>query len=1301
MTDIDGTGNSVAEDAIVGTVVGVTASASDDDATTNTITYTLDDDAGGLFAIHSGTGVVTGNAALDYETATSHNVIVRATSADTSFSTQSFSITVTDVNEGGVSAISDTDGTADLVAENSANGTAVGVTAFASDPDGTDSVSYSLDDNASGRFAIDTNTGLVTVAAGLDREAAASYDITVRATSTDTSFTTKAFTIAIGDVDDFDVTAPTDTDGTADAVNENAANGTAVGITGFATDDDATTNGVTYSLFDDAGGRFAIDSSTGIVTVADGTQLNREADATHDITIRATSDDGSTDDTTFTIAINDVDEFEISAISDSDATLDNVDENATVGVTAFASDADATTNGVTYSLDDDATGQFAIDGSSGLVTVAGAIDREAGATRTITVRATSDDASFSTKDFTIAINDLDEFDISAISDADATLDNVDENATVGTTVGVTAFASDGDATTDGVTYSLDDDSTGQFAINGSSGLVTVAGAIDREAGATRTITVRATSDDGSFSTKDFTIAINDLNDNAPIISVGQTFEVSEFASNGDGVGTATATDVDTVGVIQNWAITSGDVDGVFEVDAASGEIRVADNSLLNFETTATYVLSLRVEDGANTSSTQTVTVNVVDENDVPVLNVNAGIPVVEGGDVIISSAELEVSDEDELPSDIRYTVVDSPSASRLELTSDPGVSIATFTQADIDNNLLRFVHDGSEADDSFTFSISDGSGGTIGTTLFSISNLRVNDAPVNSTPASQTTNEDTPLVFSSGAGNGISVSDVDLNGGLIGIRLVATNGTLTLASTSGLVFASGNGSNDSDLVFAGLIDDVNDALKGLKFAPNANYNGPATVRVITRDMGSSGSGGEQIDDDTINITVTAVNDNPVAADDEYSTSEDNALTVTVASGLLSNDSDIDGDALTVVAVSVTTNGALSLNGDGSFVYTPNANFNGVDSFTYHATDGSLQSETRTVTLNVSAVNDASVSVDDEFTIDQMTVLELSAANGVLVNDLDVEADALQAVLVDGPQHGRLVLNADGSLTYTPTATFFGEDTFTYRSVDGSDDGSIGTVRIVVRQTVTSGGDGDVVIVEESDTTDGDETNDSGESDNGTGVSGDDAVDGSVDSDPGETSTTPTIVSPTDTSGETTDTTRNVNNNDDDGQSTNGSENEQPTFVAAFRVDERGELRDRVTGRIVEDAGVVVFTSTDVGSMVYVLEQTGFWTELDTFEQDVQASILQEGEWEELVVETTTVAGTTLTVGYIVWLLRSGSIVFGLVSSLPAWTMMDPLPVLQSGLEGVGDTDNFDDDSLQGILQAHHDGTESPAESFEE
>lgn len=1084
------------------------------------------------------------------------------------------------------------------------------------------------------------------------------------------------------------------------------------------TSSDLDSDTLKYSITGGAdASKFDIDSGSGVLTFVTAPDFENATDVgsnnQYEVTVSVIDGNGGSDsqDITVTVvAVNDNKPVIISNGGEATASI-TLAENSAAVTTVTATDDDLPAQDLDFTISGGAdAARFIIDEATGELTFEVApnfetpSDTGADNDYEVIVRVSDGIDFFDTQTITVTITDVDEFDVSAITDADNGTNSVNENASAGVSVGIRATATDDDATTNAITYSLDDDSNGEFFIEPSAGDVKVAGPIDYEAGATRTITVRVTSEDGSFSTKEFSIDVNDLNDNAPIISVGQTFEVSEFASNGDSVGTATATDPDIVGTIQNWAITGGNVDNIFEIDSASGELRVADNSLLNFETMATYTLSLRVEDGANTSSNQSVTVNVIDQNDLPVLNVNAGISVVEGGDITISKTELSVTDEDELPGEIQYSIVDAPTAGRLELTTDPGVSVSSFTQADIDNNLLRFVHDGSEADDSFTFSISDGSGGTIGTTLFSITNLRVNDAPVNSTPTSQTTSEDTPLVFSSGAGNGISVSDVDLSGGLIGIRLVATNGTLTLGSTSGLVFATGDGNSDADIVFAGLIADVNNALEGLTFAPTADYNGLAGVRVISRDMGSSGSGGEQIDDDTIEITVTAVNDNPVASDDEYSINEDITLTVSAANGLLSNDSDIDGDALSVVAVSSTANGALSLSADGSFVYTPNENFNGVDSFTYRATDGSLQSETRTVTLNVAAVNDASVSIDDEFTIDQLTVLELSAANGVLVNDLDVEADELQAVLVDGPQNGRLVLNADGSLTYKPNATFFGEDTFTYRSVDGSDDGSIATVRIVVRQTVTSGGDGDVVVVEESDTTatDVDEANDGGDGDNGTGIVAEDTVDGSVDTDSGEASTTLTMVSPVETSGEATDTTTNVNDNTDgdDGGSTAGSTAEQPTFITSFRIDERGELRDRVTGRIVEDAGVVVFTSTDVGSMVYVLEQTGFWTELDTFEQDVQASILQEGEWEELVVETTTVAGTTLTVGYIVWLLRSGSVVFGLVSSLPAWTMMDPLPVLESGLEGLGDSESSDDDSLQGILQAHHDGTDSPAESFE-
>ena len=159
--------------------------ASDADATNNAITYTLDDDAGGRFAINGSTGEITVNAALDYESNTSHNVIVRAASSDGSSSTQGFTINVTDVSEFGATPIVDNDGASDRVAENSVVGTTVGVTAFSDDADGTDTISYSLDDNDGGRFAIDSTTGIVTVAGGIDREADGASRIDHRASHLD------------------------------------------------------------------------------------------------------------------------------------------------------------------------------------------------------------------------------------------------------------------------------------------------------------------------------------------------------------------------------------------------------------------------------------------------------------------------------------------------------------------------------------------------------------------------------------------------------------------------------------------------------------------------------------------------------------------------------------------------------------------------------------------------------------------------------------------------------------------------------------------------------------------------------------------------------------------------------------------------------------------------------------------------------------------------------------------------------------------------------------------------------------
>lgn len=309
--DKDATGNSISEKSDDGDYVGLTASAFDSDGSNNEITYSLDDDAGGRFAIDSKTGEVTvANAALlDAETALAHNIVVRASSADGSSVTRTFKISVEDLDEFDLGPLSDSNMSANRVAENAVAGTVVGLTANATDGDATNSkVTYSLLDDAGGRFVINATTGVVTVANGvlLDRETAGDHAITVQALSQDGSVSTAVFLIAIDDVDEFDVTGPVDTQAAPNQVNENAAAGTAVGIVVSAGDSDFSNNQITYSLLNDAGGRFQIHASTGVVTVANGGLLNHEASSSETIIVQATSADGSSSTQLFVIGVLDV-----------------------------------------------------------------------------------------------------------------------------------------------------------------------------------------------------------------------------------------------------------------------------------------------------------------------------------------------------------------------------------------------------------------------------------------------------------------------------------------------------------------------------------------------------------------------------------------------------------------------------------------------------------------------------------------------------------------------------------------------------------------------------------------------------------------------------------------------------------------------------------------------------------------------------------------------------------------------------------------------------------------------------------
>jgi hypothetical protein len=269
---------------------------------------------------------------------------------------------------------------------------------------------------------------------------------------------------------------------------------------------------------------------------------------------------------------------------------------------------------------------------------------------------------------------------------------------------------------------------------------------------------------------------------------------------------------------------------------------------------------------------------------------------------------------------------------------------------------------------------------------------------------------------------------------------------LTVPAASGIL----NNDSDpgSDPLSAALVEgpahgtlDLN-ANGGFTYTPAADFNGTDSFSYRASD-GLSTSGVA-----TVRLTILPVQDRPVARADAYSVAEDGVLEV-AAPGLLGNDGDVDGDALKAVLVTGPAHGLLDLHADGSFTYTPAGDFNGADSFTYQAEDDAGASEPVTVRIDVTPVNDPPRAIDDAYQLAEDAVLTVSAAEGVLANDVDVDGPELTVVLVDAPQHGLLVLGADGAFTYTPDPDFHGSDSFTYRATDGFGTSGLATVSLVI------------------------------------------------------------------------------------------------------------------------------------------------------------------------------------------------------------------------------------------------------------
>ena len=593
---------SLAENSADGTVV-VSVSASDVDAG-DSLSYAITGgDPTGVFAINATTGEITvaDGSQLDFETSPVFSLTVTVTDSGGLTDEAAVTVNLTDVNEEPAAS----DATFAL-AENSADGTVVG-SVSASDVDAGDSLSYAITDgDPTGVFAINAATGEITVADGsqLDFETSPIFSLTVTVTDSGGLTDEAAVTVNLTDVNE----EPTASDATF-VLAENSGDGAVVGSVS-ASDPDAG-DSLSYAITDgDPTGVFAINATTGEITVADGSQLDFETSPVFNLTVTVTDAGGLTDEAAVTVNLTDVNEDP--AASDATFALaENSADGAVVG-SVSASDPDAGDT-LTYVITGgDPGGAFSIDAATGEITVndSAQLDFETTPIFNLTVTVTDAGGLTDTAAVTVNLTNANE----APTATDATF-SLAENSANGAVVGIVS-ASDPDAG-DTLSYAITGGNPGgAFAIDAATGQITVANATQLDFETTPVFNLAVTVTDAGSLTDTAAVTVNLTDVNEGPAASDTTFSLAENSADGTVVGSVSASDVDA-GDALSYAIMGGDPLGAFAMDAATGEITVADSAQLDFETTQVFNLSVTATDAGGLTDTAAVTVNLTGANEAP------------------------------------------------------------------------------------------------------------------------------------------------------------------------------------------------------------------------------------------------------------------------------------------------------------------------------------------------------------------------------------------------------------------------------------------------------------------------------------------------------------------------------------------------------------------------------------------------------------------------------------------------------------------------------------------------------------
>ncbi|MSU57437.1 MAG: tandem-95 repeat protein [Pedosphaera sp.] len=532
-------------------------------------------------------------------------------------------------------------------------------------------------------------------------------------------------------------------------------------------------------------------------------------------------------------------------------------------------------------------------------------------------------------------------------------------------ISVPVLANDSDPNGDPLTIIAVNPTNGTAIISGTNVVFTPA------TNFSGTATVGYTISDGNGGTASalITVTVN----NATPVANGDTFTTLED----------TTLTIPAAGILTNDVDADGDaLSALLVANVASGTLTLNANGSFTYTPDTNFsgsdFFTYRATDGTATSGVATVTINITPVNDAP----------------------LAVNDTTSTPEDVPVTIPvlandSDPEGTPLTIT---GTSTTNGTAIVSGTNVVFTPSTNFNGTVVFSYTISDG-------TNTATANVTVTVAPVNDAPIavndSASTPEDVPVTIP------VLANDSDPEGTPLTITGTSTtNGTAVISGTN------------------------------VVFTPGTNFNGTAIFSYTISDGTNTATA-------NVTVTVNAVDDAPVSVNDSYSTLKNIALNI-AAPGVLGNDTDVETNALSALLVNNPTNGSLTLNANGSFLYTPASNYVGSDVFTYRAYDAGATGNVATVTINITATNTAPVANNDSYTTLEDTTLNIPVA-GILTNDTDIDGDALTALLVANVTSGTLNLNANGSFSYTPSTNFNGSDFFTYRARDGQATGNVATV----------------------------------------------------------------------------------------------------------------------------------------------------------------------------------------------------------------------------------------------------------------